>query len=285
MKKKILLPTDFSHNSYNAITYALDLYEDEACVFYILNAFSVSSYGFGDIIALQADNGAFKKEKESAKSKLEELMHKIVRDKAKNSNHSFEKVVIYEDPLKAIKNAIEKYDIDLVVMGTKGNTASKEIVYGSLAIQVMEKSRNCPVLVVPENANYASLKDIVFPTSFRTHYKKRELKVLGEIAEKSSANIRVLHVSDEKDSLDENQEEHKKMLDEYFENVIHTYHFMNDINKESAIDYFVEERGADLVAFINKKHLFFGSIFSRPLVKSITYRTKVPILVMHDLRN
>lgn len=284
MKKKILLPTDFSYNAYNAISYALDLYKDDTCQFYLLNAFSIPNYGFDNLMMLQSDKTNFEKEKEMAYLKLTEVMHKIVLEKGENRNHSFERLAIYEEPLEAIKNTIEDYDIDIVVMGTKGETNSQSIVYGSLAIQVMEKSRNCPVLVVPEDANYRNLNEIVFPTSYKTHFKKRELKYLSEIAEKSSSSIRILHVASI-DKLTDNQQRHKKMLNEYFEGTIHTFHLMKNIDKDNAIDHFVEERGSDLIAFINKKHRFFGSVFSRPLVKTVTYQTKVPVLVMHDLRN
>jgi len=186
--------------------------------------------------------------------------------------------------LEAIKKSIEDYDIGIVLMGTKGETESQNIVYGSLAVQVMEKSRNCPVLVVPENANFNELNEIVFTTSYKTHFKKREISYLSDLAEKSSASIRILHIADE-DKLSEDQQRQKNMLNEYFEGVVHTFHSMKNVDKEKAIDHFIKERGCDLIAFINKKHSFFDSLFRRPLVKTITYQTKVPILVMHDLRN
>ncbi|CAM1359852.1 hypothetical protein TSEDIMI_140017 [Tenacibaculum sediminilitoris] len=48
---------------------------------------------------------------------------------------------------------------------------------------------------------------------------------------------------------------------------------------------FYESRECDMVAFINKKHVFFDTIFSKPLVKEVGYMLKVPVLVLHDLRN
>ncbi|WP_373282945.1 universal stress protein [Aquaticitalea lipolytica] len=36
MMKNILLPTDFSDNSWNAIKYALQLFKDEKCTFHLL---------------------------------------------------------------------------------------------------------------------------------------------------------------------------------------------------------------------------------------------------------
>jgi len=44
MKKKILLPTDFSKNAWTAISYAIELYKNDECDFYLLNTFQVSGY-------------------------------------------------------------------------------------------------------------------------------------------------------------------------------------------------------------------------------------------------
>ena len=43
MKKKILIPTDFSKNAWGAISYAIDLFKNEACEFYILNAYDIDA--------------------------------------------------------------------------------------------------------------------------------------------------------------------------------------------------------------------------------------------------
>jgi hypothetical protein len=52
-----------------------------------------------------------------------------------------------------------------------------------------------------------------------------------------------------------------------------------------AVNLFVESRSSDMIAFINKKHTFFGSIFTNAMVKEISFYSRVPILTMHDLRN
>jgi len=284
MRKKILLPTDFSNNSLNAINYALDLYKNDSCQFYILNAFSMPSYDVDSMQMLHFEMNVFNAKKKEIDSDLIDLVKKFIHDKGLTGNHIFETIASYEDPLIAIKKAIEDYDIDLVIMGTKGETGMKRIVYGSLAVQVMEKSRNCPVLVVPENAKFSSLNEIVFPSSYKTHFKKRELAYLSELSKKSSASIRIIHIENER-QLDENQLRHKNMLNEYFEDVIHTFHNIEHEEKEIAISNFVAEKSIDMIAFINKKHTILDNLFSQPLVKNITYHTKVPVLVMHDLRN
>src|SRR5690554_8211379 len=42
--KQILLPTDFSENSWNAISYALQLFKDEVCTFHLLNTYTPIVY-------------------------------------------------------------------------------------------------------------------------------------------------------------------------------------------------------------------------------------------------
>jgi len=38
--KHILIPTDFSSNAWNAIQYALKLFKNEECTFYLLNTYT-----------------------------------------------------------------------------------------------------------------------------------------------------------------------------------------------------------------------------------------------------
>ncbi|WP_341220224.1 universal stress protein [Polaribacter atrinae] len=42
--KNILLPTDFSDNSWNAIQYAVQLFKDEKCNFFIMNTYTPMIY-------------------------------------------------------------------------------------------------------------------------------------------------------------------------------------------------------------------------------------------------
>ncbi len=285
MKRKILIPTDFSRNSWNALEYALQLYKEDNCVFYILNVFSATENIMDNLINFEPGSELF----EIAKSKSENGLKRVldlleVEGYNKNQNHRFETISTFNYPLEGIKNMVEKKDIEMIVMGTKGETDSRHTAFGSIAIYVMEKVRNCPVIVVPDKAKQTLPKQIVFPTSYKTHYKRRELSYLTEIAEKCNAKIEVLHVCIE-DQLDANQEEHKEMLKEIFEDIPHSFYELSYNSVEAAINIFVESRESGMIAFINKKHTFFGSILSQPLVKEVGFHSKVPVLVMHDLRN
>ncbi|TXD84419.1 universal stress protein [Subsaximicrobium wynnwilliamsii] len=284
MKRKILLPTDFSDNSSQAINYATELYKDVPCVFYLLNVFYIKSKDIESIINMDKGSPMYEASKANSESGLNKLLDHLDPKENGNPNHSFETVTVFNNIVEAIKTVVEEKDIELIVMGNRGETNSRSIVYGNTALDVMEKIRNCPVIVVPQSAKMGLPKEIVFPTSYKTHFKNRELSYLIDIAKKCDASIKVLHISNE-DHLTEKQLKSKKLLEDIFKDVNHSFHYLSNMSVPKAINCFVESRESDMVAFINKKHTFFSSILSQPLVKGIAYDSKVPMLVMHDLRN
>lgn len=284
MKRNILLPTDFSKNSWHAINYALELYKHEPCDFYVLNVFSISSNIVESLINMEPGTALYEESKLNSENGLAKVMDMITFRDNKISKHNFIPITRFNNQLEAIKNIVEEKDIEMIVMGTRGETNSRRAVYGSVALSVMEKVRNCPVIVVPEKAKHTLPNEIVFPTSFRTHFKKRELKHLTDVAKTCGATIRILNILKD-NTLDKKQIENKKLLKDALEGTNYEFHSLNHIEVPTAINCFVESRNSDMVAFINKKHVFFSSILSQPLVKEMAYYSKVPILVMHDLRN
>jgi len=148
----------------------------------------------------------------------------------------------------------------------------------------MEKVRNCPVLAIPGDYILKDPKEIVFPTSYKTHYKENELATLIEIAQLTHAPIRILYIKKDK-KLSEKQKENKALLNRIFESVSHTHHELYNVNLQEGVRCFTQSRESEMIAFINKKHNFFGSIFSNPIVKELGNNTNIPILALHDLRN
>ncbi len=283
MKRRILLPTDFSVNALQAINYALELYKDEPCIFYLLNVFYIDANDLDSIINMEPGSELYETSKIASMRGLDKLLNDLAFGENGNSKHSFQTISTSSYPLDGIERVVEEKDIELIVMGTQGETNSKNKIYGSTALRVMEDIRNCPVIVVPQLAKLNLPKEIVFPTSYKTHFKRRELNYLMDITKRCGASIKVLHIMVE-DKLSDKQMDTKTQLEDYFVDVNHSFHFLRNMSVPAAINCFVESRESDMVAFINKKHTFFASIINQPLVKGIAYDSKVPILVMHDLR-
>jgi hypothetical protein len=166
-------------------------------------------------------------------------------------------------------------------MGTKGRTGSKTATYGTNTIRVMEELTECPVFAVPENARFSQLKEIVFPTDYKISFKQKELNYLIEIAGIHNCFVRVLYI-DNSDAFDRNQMNNKELLETIFEHTDHSYHTLKEVKVQEGINAFIESRNSDIIAFINRKHHFFGSIFKKPLVKELGYHARIPILELND---
>ncbi|MBQ4820945.1 universal stress protein [Aquimarina sp. MMG016] len=283
MKKKILLPTDFSKNAWNAIVYAIELYKNQECDFYVLNTFNATGYALESMMVPEPGEKIF----DEAKAKSEEGLGKILERlsfRDEYPGHKFFMISQFNSILEAIKDVVEKQDIDMIIMGTKGATNASDIIYGSNTVLVMEKSRGCPVMAVPAGADHKTLKEIVFPTDFNMNFKRRELQDLIEVVQISNAELKVLYITNG-EPLTAEQESNKKLLEESFENLKYSFHTLNNIDVKSGVRCFVESRESDMITFFNRKHSFFGSIFSRPMVKDLGYKSTVPVLALHDLRS
>lgn len=281
--KRILLPTDFSKNALNSINYALELYKRESCEFFILHSYYLPGYSKNNLLSLDPTDRKLKEVKNLSEKNMEKLKA-LIGFKDNTSNHTFHFLNEFGSFNDVLINSVEKKDIQLIIMGTRGETDEKNTVLGSNAVITMEKVRNCPVLAIPGNIIFKDPNEIVFPTSYKTHYKESELTTLIEISQLTNSPIRILHVK-KNEELSKDQQENKALLDRLLEVTNHTHHELFNLNVQESVRCFTQSRESEMIAFINKKHNFFESVFSNPMVKDLGQNTNIPILALHDLRN
>ena len=128
--KRILLPTDFSENSQNAITYALALFKNQECQFHILNIQKLSEYMMDDVMASTQGESAYNSIIKDNNVKLKALVKKL-RKTYKLQPFTFNTLFDFDDFVPAINQAVESHNIDLIIMGTNGATGASEVVFGS----------------------------------------------------------------------------------------------------------------------------------------------------------
>lgn len=139
--KKILVPMDGSDNSFRALDAAVALAKGlgaKIVGFYAVSVLPITEAQMCDPIAFQLE------EKKYALGMLE----KVKSDCQKNGV-DFTEIVEFGSPadiiLRFIKNKGNK--IDLVVMGSRGRTAAREMFFGSVSNFILHKSP-IPVMIV-----------------------------------------------------------------------------------------------------------------------------------------
>lgn len=277
--KRILLPTDFSKNAWNAISYALDFFKNEKCVFYILHTYTPSFYRVdymlgGPSFSAIPDAGV----EESVKG-LEKTLKDIKKQYA-NPNHTFETLSAFNILTDEINDAVDSKGIDLIVMGTQGATGAKDLFIGTNTIHVLRKVK-IPVLAVPAGYTFKKIQKIVFATDYWTQYKKEEIDPLTLIAKMHNAKLIILHVLEELE-LWKKQEENKKNLSQYLGEQTHTFAQIKSKHVADAIQEYMESNPLDLLAMQNRKHFFWERLLTRQNVDAIGFHLKVPFLVLRD---
>lgn len=277
MKRNILLPTDFSENAWSAILYALNLYKNESCTFYFLHSCAFLNTGSRTYITPNYIDTL----KEQSKQTLITL-----KDRAEalnvNSNHEFEIIFSSDSLSSVIKTSIIKYQINMLIMGTQGATGAKEIIFGSNTVSIINKIKNCPVLIVPNNYDFVKPDAIAFPTDFNRDYGD-ELNPLIHLSQLNNSNINILHIKG-KNNLTNKQNYNLAMLEERLEKLDYNYYKIPDLGKkELVIKNFIEEFDIKILVMINYKHSFIENIIKEPVIKKLGFHTLIPFLVIPSL--
>jgi len=275
--KKILLPTDFSENSWNAIKYALQLYKDQECSFTLLHTYTPIIYQFEYLQSSSAHFELMDAMKETAKRGLDKMQQKIVNE-FKNSNHKFTQISSYNTLSTEINELYSENKMDLVIMGTKGATGLKGVLFGSNTVHVI-KNAKCPVLTIPSDFSFERPHEILFPTDYEIEYKAKHLNPIVEIAQNHISRVNILHVSTG-NGLSSVQEKNKQLLENSIKKVAHLYHDVTNQNIDRAIDAFQIKTKTNLLVMINNKHSFFENLFFKSTINQIGIHLNIPFLVI-----
>ncbi|MEB8328874.1 universal stress protein [Flavobacteriaceae bacterium KMM 6897] len=275
--KKILIPTDFSTNAYNAISYALKLYKDEEATFYLMNTYTPAVYQSEYLLFSPGQIGLGDIYQENSEKKLNEVKDCIIEEFG-NPKHSFIIHSAFNTLVYEVVETTKNEKIDVVVMGTQGATGAKEILLGTNTVHVI-KNAICPVLVVPPGYSFEIPKEILFPTDYEVDYKKTQLQQLTDIAKINGSKIDILYVSSGNE-LTPHQLENKSKLGESLANIPHRFHDVSDQEIITAINNFQTDQQINLLTMIRNKHTFLERLFIEPIIKKIGFHVTIPFLVL-----
>lgn len=274
--KKIILPTDFSENAYNAIAYALELFKNETCTFYLLNTYTPVLYD-SEYMYYTPTMSIDEVYKNNSIKGLSRLAKRISKE-YNNPKHEFKKISAFNFLTDEINEQVEEKGIDMVIMGTQGATGAKEILFGSQTIHTIKKAK-CPVLAIPSEYEFIPLKNMLLPSDLSIGFKENQLKLLRALAVENKVDLHILHIM-EGDTLSPVQEEGKHELSKYFKDASLHFHFEKGDDIQHGILEFQKKNSVEILCMINNKHSFFENLFFRPVVHKVGFQVKVPFLVI-----
>ncbi|MFD0797231.1 universal stress protein [Maribacter chungangensis] len=278
--KHILIPTDFSDNAWNAITYGMAWFKKTKCTFYIVHVHPTTTYSGGEATVFVAPKILEEQILSESREKIAGVLKTIERLPV-NTKHIFKTEVLYGFFTDHLKQVVKDKNIDLIIMGTKGASGLKAVSMGSNTGNVITKVP-CAVLAVPEDATYRRPKEVGFPTDFQLGYDTKVLENIKELVLIHNSALRFLYLSNKENTLSALQTKNREFLKDYFSNTECSFHTLTGKKLDEAVQHFVQSRDLDMIVMVAKNLNFLERILFRPTVEKISYHTKVPFLVLHE---
>jgi nucleotide-binding universal stress UspA family protein len=171
---------------------------------------------------------------------------------------------------------------DLIIMGITGKSAIAQVFFGSNTLKMAER-KVCPVLIVPETAAFSPIKNVMLTSDFKNTIETTPSGLIKGFLDAFKPQLHVVNVDNEHYiSLTENYETEKQELKKMFADYNPEFYFMRLYDVDEAINLFAESRNIDLIIAIQKNHSFIGKLLSSNRTKTLSYHSKMPILVMHE---
>ncbi|MGB3151779.1 MAG: universal stress protein [Maribacter sp.] len=278
--KKILIPIDFSQNSKNSIRYALGLFQETPCHFFLLYINIGGSdftekpiYEFGTNILVE-------KEPKSINQKSMDLEKFIASIPTKKEHHQFTTIREQGYFLKTIRNHIQEKDIELIIMGTRGASELKEFFTGTRSGDVITKVES-DVLVVPNKAKYKGFRKVIFPIDLEVSYDDSILKKISGYVTSEQTEMQLLYVTKSQIPLFEDVEKQGNRLMQRLSKKLSGpigFHRVVSRKVEDGIQIFAESLSADLIIMISKDYGLFQRLFLDTTVEEVSFDTKIPLL-------
>ncbi|WP_339917435.1 universal stress protein [Yeosuana marina] len=279
--RKILIPTDFSENAMNAMRYGIDLFKYEISEFYFMHAYQDEIYA--DEASLTRETLEKVKDEVAKRSKKQlQITLKNINEYSPNPRHTYHIVSSNSLLMDEADRIVDQQNIDIIVMGTRGITNDRNLTFGSNTLQII-KYVQCPVLAIPENYEYTQPKHILFPTDYMIPYKRRELKLLCEIAAPFRAIIDMLYISRSK-KLSMRQEDNRAFLIETLCKNTVNFKVANGRNIVDTVYKYIKENSVDMLAMVNSRHSFLENILFQSTIDEFTLHLDIPFLALQNMR-
>lgn len=265
--KKILVPTDFSDNSKNALLYAIQIANQFDSTIMMMNAYEVHSTT-GSFIAVE------KYIKEDAETALKGMIAEVESTLNNGANIKYE--LINGNAISVIPRVGSNYD--LIIMGTQGASGLIETFLGSTTSGVINRAKT-PVLVIPNEARYEGLNSIVFALDSLAVKPPKVMYVLLELIKKNKSHVNFYHLQE--NGADTNIDPE---IEVYFEEVKTSYYY--EINKKSLnrnINKFIAKKGANMLCMLRRKRSALENLFHRSATKKEVFDSPVPVLILEEI--
>lgn len=277
--KKILVPTDFSKPAQIAIEVAADVARKanaEVTLLHIVEEATAGSFNIEGEVSSRSQDWEDKIFTMRLIEKGKKQLAKAVED-LKAAGVKVRSELKIGAPFHGMRSYITEEQVDLIVMGTAGQTKLEESIIGSNTEKVVRHS-NCPVLTVHRKPGNTDFKNIVYATSL-----SKDEEVFSRVVKKTQqlydSTVHLVRINTpgnfQRDAVV------KKAMSDFAKNLQlknFTINVFNDLTEEEGIIYFADSINADLIAMATHGRTGFAHVLAGSIAEDVVSHSKRPVL-------
>ncbi len=276
--KKILVPTDFSKTAQIATEVARDIAKKAGSELILLHVIEEATGGSFNVEG-EAKYGGDPEDRlftmaliKKARKQMEGLL----------INPMFNGVKVKAElkigtPFHGMRTIITEKKVDLVVMGTAGQTKLEEMIIGTNTEKVVRHAK-CPVLTVQKKPTTTDFKNIVYATAM-----SKDEEVFAKIVKRSqdlyNATVHLVRINTpgnfQRDVVV------RKYMQDFAKKLMlknYTINIFNDLSEEEGVIYFADSINADLIAMATHGRTGFAHVLAGSIAEEVVSHSKRPVL-------
>lgn len=276
--KTLVVPTDFSSVSVNAMNYAVDMAQAINAGIVLLHVYNVP-VSFTDPPVSPVTTVSIEEMKRTSIERLEELKKNLVIATAGQ-------IQVYTearlgDTIEELGSLCKSVQPLAIIMGSHGATGLERMIMGSNTLTAIRQLK-CPVIVVPPGTTYHGIKKIGLACDFENVVQSIPVEYIKNIVQEFGAELYVLNVQDiDQDDLEETTMDNA-YLDAMLEDIRPKYVQLTGKDVMESISSFAEHNNLDLVMVIPKKHRFIDRLFHKSKSRELITHAHIPIVSIHE---
>lgn len=257
----VIVPLDFSQTSLNAAHYAANMFKNRQDIRLVLYHFYTSG-----------------EDAEAARRYLTSLAEELLTS-VRNIETVLESGDNFINRLSAFAHVKRA---ELIVMGLTGKTPKEQRFSGSNTLRMSEREI-CPVLIIPENASFKGISNVMISSELRSVEETPSLMAVKRVLRDFKPAVHILHVDSNvyvslPPALQEQRDKMHSLLSEFNPE----FYFMRLFDFHDSIENFARDKDIDMIVIAPKFHGLYARLFKTQHTKKLVYQSSVPILTVHE---
>ncbi len=271
MNSKIVVVTDFSASSANALQYACALATDKHYDLVLCHIYDIPTSYSGEGLSLTTVEDALKAQTDRLREALEHT-------KAKHTELNVEARTVIGGFTASLNMLEKEVKPNVLILGAQGHYADLWLWDNDWLDALVNVS--LPVLVIPSTASYTPVRNIAYACDCKTPCTEKQIAAIRQFLQLPESRLHIINV--DKANTAEEQERKMEVLNGSLDELSPHYHFISERQIIRAVSDFVAANDIQLLLVTPRKHGLWYNLLNKSYTKQLARFNSIPVMAIHE---